>query len=182
MVIRHADPRRDGPGCAAVYAPYVRDTPISFEEREPSAEELSRRIELSSRTHPWLVADDRGELVGYAYATPHHERAAYRWAADLAVYVAPHRRGGGVGRALYGALIPLLVQQGLRIVCAGITLPNAPSVALHESFGLELVGIYRRIGWKAGAWYDVGWWQRELVAPGAGSPPEPGPPAKLEDR
>jgi phosphinothricin acetyltransferase len=95
------------------------------------------------------------------------------------VYVAHHRRGDGVGRALYGALIPLLERQGIRIVCAGITLPNDPSVALHESFGLELVGIYRRIGWKAGAWYDVGWWQRELVAPGPSAPPEPGPPARL---
>jgi phosphinothricin acetyltransferase len=179
MVIRHAHPEPDGAGCAEVYAPYVRDTPISFEERPPDAEELARRIELSSRTHPWLVAEDGAELAGYAYATAHHERAAYRWAADLAVYVAPHRRGEGIGRALYGALIPLLVEQGLRIVCAGISLPNDASVALHESFGMELVGVYRRIGWKAGAWYDVGWWQRELVAPDAGAPPEPGPPARL---
>jgi phosphinothricin acetyltransferase len=182
MVIRHADPGRDGAGCAAIYAPYVRDSVASFEEREPSAEEFARRIELISRSHPWLVADDDGELAGYAYAAPHRERAAYRWAAEVAVNVAPHRRRQGIGRALYGALLPLLVRQGLRIVCAGITLPNDASVALHESFGMEPVGVYRRIGWKFGAWHDVGWWQGELAAPGADGrpPPEPGPPARLE--
>jgi phosphinothricin acetyltransferase len=180
MVIRHADPARDGAGCAAIYGPYVRDSPASFEEREPTAAELARRIELISCTHPWLVADDDGEVVGYAYASAHRDRAAYRWAADVAVYVAPNRRGQGIGRALYGALLPLLARQGLRIVCAGITLPNDASVALHESFGMELVGIYRRIGWKAGAWHDVGWWQAELAPPAdAGPPSEPGPPARL---
>jgi L-amino acid N-acyltransferase YncA len=127
------------------------------------------------------VAEDGGELTGYAYASAHRERAAYRWAADLAVYVAPHRRGAGIGRALYGVLLPLLVRQGLRIVCAGITLPNDASVALHESFGLELVGVYRRIGWKGGAWHDVGWWQRELFSVSDVPPPEPGPPPRLEE-
>jgi phosphinothricin acetyltransferase len=179
MVIRHADPRRDGAGCAAVYAPYVRDGVASFEERVPSAEELARRIELISRTHPWLVAEDDAELAGYAYAAPHRERAAYRWAADVAVYVAPHRRRQGIGRALYGALLPLLVRQGLRIVCAGITLPNEASVALHEAFGMQPVGVYRRIGWKFGAWHDVGWWQGELAPANSGPPAEPGPPARL---
>jgi phosphinothricin acetyltransferase len=177
MVIRHADPARDGAGCAAIYAPYVRDSVASFEEREPSSEELAHRIELISRTHPWLVADDDGQLAGYAYAAPHRERASYRWAADVAVYVAPERRRAGLGRALYGALIPLLGRQGLRIICAGITLPNDASVALHESFGMELVGVYRRIGWKAGAWHDVGWWQRDLG--GSDPPAEPGPPVRL---
>jgi phosphinothricin acetyltransferase len=126
------------------------------------------------------VADDLGELTGFAYASSHRERPAYRWAADLAVYVAQDRRGAGIGRALYGALIPLLERQGLRIVCAGITLPNEASVALHESFGLELVGVYRRIGWKAGAWHDVGWWQRELAAADGGVPADPGPPVRLD--
>jgi L-amino acid N-acyltransferase YncA len=177
MVIRHADPERDAAGCASVYAPYVRDSVISFEEREPDAADFARRIELISRVHPWLVADDGGELVGFAYASPHRERRAYRWAADISVYVAPHRRGAGLGKALYGALIPLLARQGMRIVCAGITLPNDASVALHRAVGFEHVGTYRSIGWKAGAWRDVAWWQLQL---GDGSPPaELGPPARL---
>jgi phosphinothricin acetyltransferase len=179
MVIRHADPRRDGAGCAAIYGPYVRDTAVSFEEREPSAEELAERIELTSRTHPWLVADEEGEVAGFAYATSHRDRAAYHWAADVAVYVGEGHHRRGVGAALYGALLPLLVRQGLRIACAGITLPNPASVALHEGCGFELVGIYRRIGWKAGAWRDVGWWQVELVPPTDDRPPPPGPPAQL---
>jgi L-amino acid N-acyltransferase YncA len=179
MIIRHAEPDRDGAGCAAIYAPYVRDSVTSFEDRAPDGAEFARRIASISRTHPWLVAENAGELAGYAYASPHRERRAYRWAADISVYVAQHRRGAGIGTALYGALIPLLARQGMRIVCAGITLPNDASVALHESFGLEPIGVYRRIGWKAGAWHDVGWWQRELE--GSDPPPEPGPPARLAD-
>jgi L-amino acid N-acyltransferase YncA len=125
------------------------------------------------------VADDgSGELAGYAYGSPHRERAAYRWAADISVYVAAHRKRAGVGKALYGALIPLLARQGMRALCAGITLPNEASVAIHESFGMKPVGVYRRIGWKGGAWHDVGWWQLELE--GADPPGEPGPPARLD--
>jgi phosphinothricin acetyltransferase len=179
MIIRHAEPDRDGAGCAAIYAPYVHDSVTSFEDRAPDGAEFARRIASISRTHPWLVAENAGELAGYAYASPHRERRAYRWAADISVYVAQHRRGAGIGTALYGALIPLLARQGMRIVCAGITLPNDASVALHESFGLEPIGVYRRIGWKAGAWHDVGWWQRELE--GSDPPAEPGPPARLAD-
>jgi L-amino acid N-acyltransferase YncA len=91
------------------------------------------------------------------------------------------RRGQGVGRALYGELMSLLSRQGLRIACAGITLPNDASVALHECFGFELVGVFRHIGWKTGAWHDVGWWQLELLPATDGQPAEPGPPVKLED-
>ena len=179
--IRHADPARDGAACAEIYAPFVRDSPVSFEEREPDAQEVADRIELTARTHPWLVAETDDRLVGYAYATAHRGRAAYQWAADVAVYVADGQRRKGIGRALYGALLPLLVRQGLRIACAGITLPNDASVALHEACGFEPVGVYRRIGWKAGAWRDVGWWQVELVRASDGRPPDPGPPARLDD-
>jgi len=177
--IRHADAVTDSAACAEIYAPFVENSPVSFEERPPDAHELGRRIELTSRTHPWLVAQVDDRVVGYAYATSHRPRAAYQWAADVAVYVAPDQRRQGVGRALYGALLPLLVRQGLRIACAGIALPNDASVALHELCGFEPVGVYRRIGWKAGAWRDVGWWQAELVEPSPGRPPEPGRPARL---
>lgn len=181
MLVRHADPARDAGACAAIYAPFVRDTPVSFEERPPSESEVAQRIATVSGGYPWLVAEVAGEVAGYAYACEHRARVAYRWAADVAVYVAEGRRGQGVGRALYGGLIPLLSRQGLRIACAGITLPNDASVALHERFGFELVGVFRRIGWKAGAWHDVGWWQTELFAPTNGRPAEPGPPVRLED-
>jgi L-amino acid N-acyltransferase YncA len=169
-----------GAACAAIYDEYVRDTVISLEEEPPGAAEMTGRIERISRTHPWLVAEDAGRVVGYAYGSPHHERASYRWATDVSVYIdsANHRRG--IGRALYEALFELLRDQGLLIACAGVTLPNEASVALHESFGFVPVGVYRGIGYKFGAWRDVGWWQVELARPGADPPPEPTPPGFLE--
>jgi L-amino acid N-acyltransferase YncA len=181
VLIRHADPSRDAGACADIYEPFVSSTAVSFEERPPSAGELAQRIERQSLQYPWLVAERAGTIVGFAYASAHRERAAYRWATDVTVYIAEGCRGQGVGRALYGALLRLLARQGFWIACAGITLPNGASVALHESFGFELVGIFRRIGWKAGCWRDVGWWQLELKEPGDGAPPEPGPPARLDD-
>jgi L-amino acid N-acyltransferase YncA len=181
--LRHADPARDGAACAAIYAPFVTETVVSFEERAPSAEEFAGRIERGSRTHPWLVLEDAGRVVGYAYANAHHERAAYRWAADVAIYVDAVHRRRGAGRRLYTALLGLLRAQGLRVACAGITLPNDASVALHRAVGFEHVGTYRAIGWKAGAWHDVAWWQLRLSGDdgddGGAPPAEPGPPPRL---
>lgn len=180
MLIRHADPARDSAGCADVYGPYVRDTVISLEEEPPTTDEFARRIAQFSATHAWLVAEVDAELAGFAYASPHRARASYRWATDVSVYISCHHHRSGVGTALYRALFGLLVRQGFRIACAGVTLPNQGSVAIHESFGFRLVGIYRRVGWKFGDWRDVGWWQLDL-APGAPDPPtEPGPPVRLE--
>jgi phosphinothricin acetyltransferase len=181
MQIRHADPDRDAAGCSAVYAPYVRDAVASFEDEPPDAAELARRIKRVSERYPWLVAEEHGTVAGYAYAAGHRERAAYRWAADVTVYVAAEHHGRGIGGALYRTLLDLLVRQGLQVACAGITLPNDASVALHESYGFRLVGTYRRIGWKAGAWRDVGWWELELIERADGPPPEPGPPAVLAE-
>jgi L-amino acid N-acyltransferase YncA len=179
VFIRHADPARDAAACAAIYEPYVRETAISFEEEPPDAREFARRIERVWRTHPWLVAERDGAAVGFAYACAHRERAAYRWAADVAVYAAADQRRTGVGRALYGALLPLLRRQGLYVACAGITLPNQASVALHEALGFTPVGTYRRIGFKRGEWHDVGWWQAELASADGRPPAPPGPPVAL---
>jgi L-amino acid N-acyltransferase YncA len=166
-MIRGADAQRDAAACAAIYAPYVEDGPTSFEERAPDALELADRIEGS---HAWLVAEVGGDIVGFAYACPHRSRPAYRWSVDVSVYVAAGRQGEGHGRGLYEALFEDLRGRGFRVACAGITLPNEASVALHERLGFEPVGVYRGIGWKAGAWRDVGWWQLEL-SPGAEDPP-----------
>lgn len=184
MLIRDADAQRDATACAAVYAPYVRDTAVSFEERPPTLAEFAERMERITRTHPWLIAEDADEMLGYAYGARHRERASYRWATDVAVYVVPRHQRHGIGRALYQALFALLAEQGYRIACAGVTLPNDASVGLHEALGFEPVGVYRNIGWKLGAWRDVGWWQLKL--PGAddgdGTPREPGAPIRLADR
>src|ERR1700753_3502927 len=162
MRIRHADPDRDGAACAAIYAPNVSSGLASLEERAPEPHEMAERIRIISRTHPWLVAEIDGEVVGYAYGSRHHDRAAYRWSADVTVYIsaAHHRRG--VGRALYGALFPLLKRQGFYELCPGVTLPNAGSVGLHESMGFRPIGIYRNVAFKFGRWHGVGWWQMRL--------------------
>lgn len=158
----------------------MTDTVISLEEEAPDEQEFAERISLVTQTHPWLLAVQDEAVTGYAYASPHHQRAAYRWAADVAVYVRRGQHRHGAGRALYRALFELLVRQGIHVACAGVTLPNEASVGFHESFGFKPVGIYRRIGFKHGHWRDVGWWQRDLVAPSEDHPAEPGPPARLQ--
>jgi phosphinothricin acetyltransferase len=164
----------DAEGIAAIYAPLVRDTAISFELDPPDAEEMRRRIRATLATHPWLVCADDGRVRGYAYASRHRDRAAYRWSADVTVYVHEQARGRGVGAALYAALLPVLVRQGFRRAYAGITLPNRASIALHESAGFRRLAVYAGVGWKLGAWHDVGWWERAL-APEVNAPGEPEP-------
>jgi L-amino acid N-acyltransferase YncA len=174
--IRSADPEQDAAACAAIYAPHVDASPTSFEEQAPGSDELGARIERTSATHPWLVAVSDGAVIGYAYACPHRQRPAYRWAVDVSVYVAAESRGQGVGRALYEALFERLRRQRFRTACAGITLPNEASVALHERLGFVPLGVFRGIGWKAGAWRDVGWWQLDLGLDPGRPPSEPLPP------
>jgi L-amino acid N-acyltransferase YncA len=171
--IRRADPERDAGACAEIYAPHVADGVTSFEEQPPAAEEMAARIEACSAAHAWLVAEADEELVGFAYAHAHRSRPAYRWAADVSVYVAPSSQGRGVGTALYEQLFEELRDRRMRTVCAGVTLPNEASVALHERLGFAPVGIYKAIGWKRGEWRDVGWWQLHLQPPGEGHPAEP---------
>lgn len=155
----------------AIYAPVVRDTAISFEAVVPDVAEIRRRIEGIEDRYPWLVFEADREVLGYAYASAHRAREAYRWSVELAVYVdqAHHKRG--IGRALYSALFDLLRRQGFVNAYAGITLPNASSLALHQSLGFEPVGTYRRIGFKLGRWHDVAWLHLRLQDPAA--PEEP---------
>lgn len=171
--IRDADPARDAAACAAIYAPHVEDSPVSFEEETPSAGEMAARIERYGTSHAWLVAEREGRVIGYAYATAFNERPAYRWSTFVSVYVAGEARGEGVGRGLYEVLFERLRERGFRTACAGITLPNEASEALHGRLGFELVGVNRAIGWKQDAWRDVGWYQLELAPPGDGPPAEP---------
>ena len=179
MLIRHADPAADAAACAAIYAPYINDTVISLEEVPPTTEQMGHRIARITERYPWLVAEDDGEITGYAYAGPHRERAAYRWASDVTVYLSPAYFRRGIGSALYTALFDLLVFQGVYVACAGVTLPNEPSVGLHASMGFLPVGVYRRVAWKFGSWHDVGWWQLQLVEPSVAAPDELGPRARL---
>lgn len=173
MIVRTAS-TTDAAAIAAIYAPIVRDTAISFETEPPDADGMAARIETTLATHPWLVAEADEAIAGYAYAGLHAAREAYRWSANTTVYVAENRRGSGVGRALYAALIGILRRQGFHSAFAGITLPNAASIALHEAVGFEPLGIYREVGFKLGRWRDVGWWRLGLSA-ADGGPREPVP-------
>ena len=161
VTVRRAEPSRDAARCAEIYAPFVRDTWISFELDPPDAAEMARRIARYRESHGWLVGEIDGVLAGYAYASPHRERAAYASSCDVAVYVDPAFARRGVGRALYAALIEQLAPR-FHAAFAGIALPNEASIGLHEALGFTPVGIYREVGWKMGAWRDVGWWQRRL--------------------
>jgi phosphinothricin acetyltransferase len=177
-VVRSAIPAQDAAACAEIYAPFVRDSVVSFEEEAPTAAEIEGRIRSTQATHPWLVLEDAGVVVGYAYASPHRTRASYRWAADVTVYIGPSHRGLGVGRQLYTELLDRLRAQRFQVACAGVTLPNDASVGLHRAMGFEPVGVYKRIGWKAGAWHDVIWMELELTPATDDRPLEPLPPAR----
>ena len=168
-MIRRADPG-DADACLAVYAPYVTGTAATFETEIPPVEEMARRIRAAKL---WLVAERGGEVAGFSYGGTHRSRAAYRWTVETSVYVGGSHTGRGVGRELYSALLPALADRGYRMAVAAITLPNPGSVGLHESVGFVQAGAFRQIGYKAGAWWDVGWWQCRLREPGDGPPEEP---------
>ena len=170
-MIRDAD-AADAGRSAAIYAPYVRETAISFESEPPSTEEMAGRIAEAQRAHAWLVLEAGGDVVGYAYGGPFMSRAAYAWAVGVSVYLDPARQRNGGGRALYEALFQRLAARGHRTALAGIALPNDASVGLHRALGFELAGTYRRVGWKLGRWHDVAWYQRPLTD-------DDGPPVPL---
>ena len=155
---------RDAEACAAIYAPYVTGTAITFEIDPPPPEEMATRIAAAARTHAWVVLEDRGRVVGYAYGGPFKSRPAYCWSCEVSVYLEHGRRRTGGGRALYEALFARLAERGFRTAVAGMTLPNDASVGLHRAMGFEPVGTYRRIGWKHDRWHDVAWVQRTIAA------------------
>ena len=152
----------DTAAIAKLYRPIVESTAISFETEPPDAEAIRRRLDDTLPVYPWLVCEIGGVVAGYAYASRHRVRAAYQWSVDVSVYVDDARRRSGVARGLYTSLLAILTAQGFANAFAGIALPNPASVALHEALGFQPIGIYRNVGFKLGAWRDVGWWQRPL--------------------
>ena len=172
MVSVRAATAEDAAAVATIYAPQVRDGYATFELDPPDATEFARRMSSRPRL-PWLVAEQGGAVVGFAYASRFKERPAYRWTAEVTVYLAPAARGHGVGRALYDELLPAVASLGYLTACAGIALPNDASVGLHQAFGFTPVGVYRDVGFKLGQWRDVGWYQRRLRDPLPEEPAEP---------
>jgi phosphinothricin acetyltransferase len=165
-VIRPAAGRGDAAIIREIYAPWVLETAISFEEAVPSVEDMLGRMNGRPRL-PWLIAEVDGEPAGYAYASKHAARAAYRWSADVSVYLNADQRGRGLGRRLYGELIAEVRALGYVTLFAGITQPNPASVGLHRAVGFELAGIHPNTGYKFKRWHDVGWY----ALPVAGGPP-----------
>jgi L-amino acid N-acyltransferase YncA len=161
----------DALACAEIYAPYVTDTCVSFEAEPPSAAEFSARIADAQGSYEWLVAERDEAIVGYAYAHGLHTRAAYGWSCETSIYLAMDRRSEGIGRALYEVLLARLTERGYRRAFACIALPNQASIGLHRAFGFEDAGIFRRVGWKYGAWHDVAWLQRDLQSDEIDPPP-----------
>lgn len=168
----------DAAPMAAIYRPIVQSTAISFEVEPPDDTAFAHHVAHTTVTHPWLVCECADHVAGYAYGCRHRDRAAYRWSVDVAVYVHAEFRRRGVARALYASLFPILAAQGFHRAHAGIALPNPGSVGLHESLGFRSVGVYRSVGFKLGAWHDVGWWQLTL-RPAADAPDEPRSMAEL---
>jgi phosphinothricin acetyltransferase len=171
--IRVASPS-DAQDIVAIYAPNITDAIVSFELEVPTLDAMRGRIAETLVTHPWLVWEESGKVVAYAYASKHRERAAYQWSTDVSCYVHREARGRGVGKALYRELLHVLRGQGFVNAYAGIALPNAASVRLHEAVGFEFLGVYRGVGFKQGEWRDVGWWHCRLGdAPATPQPPRP---------
>jgi L-amino acid N-acyltransferase YncA len=172
--IRLAEPHDDAAGILTIYAPIVQSTPISFELKVPTIEEIRRRVRRTLTRFPWLVLDLDGLVAGYAYASTHRARPAYQWSVEVSAYVHPLHRQRGIGKGLYTALITLLQAQGYYNAYAGIALPNPASVALHESVGFQPLGVYRAAGYKFGVWHDVGWWELS-IQPHHDNPTQPVP-------
>ena len=169
----------DAAAIAAIYAPYVTDTAVSFEVDPPDAAAMRERVAAGGDLYPWLVArDEAGAILGYASASAFRSRPAYRFTVETSVYLAREAVGRGLGRRLYGALLDTLEAQGFTQAIGAITLPNPASVALHEALGFSRAGTYRQVGRKLGAWHSVGLWQRPL-APAAEPPRDPRPVAEV---
>ena len=156
----------DAEAIAAIYAPIVSETAISFEWTPPTVEEFGERIAKTLTKYPWLVAtDEADQIAGYAFAGSHKEPTSYQWSVNTSIYIRADSRGRGIGKALYTELFRHLVALGYHRAFAGVALPNPTSIALHESVGFKLVGIYKNVGFKFGVWRDVSWWQRDLKPP-----------------
>lgn len=158
-VIRFAN-EQDANALLAIYAPYVKNTVITFEYEVPDIAEFAGRIREISSFYPYLVCEKEGRIVGYAYAHRHMSRAAYQWGCELSIYLAPNACGLGIGTALYRTLMELLTLQNVRNFYACVTLPNDRSERLHNSLGFTLSGIWHHSGYKLGAWHDVGWYEK----------------------
>jgi L-amino acid N-acyltransferase YncA len=161
MIIRLAQ-QIDATACLAIYAPYVESTTVSFETVAPTVDEFAARIAKVQSAWCWLVAEQEGKILGYAYGSMHRERPAYKWSTEVSAYVNPTFHRQGVATALYVQLFEQLAKMGYHQAFAGIALPNLSSIAMHKSMGFADIGVFKAVGRKFDAWHDVAWLQRAL--------------------
>ena len=172
--IRLASPS-DAASIHDIYGPIVRDTFISFEETVPDQDEIAERIRTTLGKYPWLVCEIESQVAGYAYASAFRRRQAYQWTAETTVYVHPGYQRRGISRGLYASLIAILRAQGFCSAVGVIALPNDASICAHQALGFTKVGVFKRAGYKSGAWRDTGWWQLQLSQ----MPDSPRPPCAI---
>ena len=163
-----------------IYAPFCESTAVTFEETAPTEAELADRIESTLETHPWLVCETDGTVVGYASAGQLRPQRAYEWVVELSIYVAEPARRSGVGRALYESLFAVLERQGIRDAYAVTTVPNPETERFHEKLGFERLVDFPGIGYTQGEWRDVAWWRRPL-AEKTDSPDRPRPLSSVRE-
>lgn len=144
-----------------IYAQYIH-TSITFEYALPDVDQFSQRIRNVGAAYPWLVAEDEGRILGYAYAHALAERSAYQWNAELSVYLDHNWRGNGLGPKLCDILLAILARQGVLTVYSRITIPNTPSERLHAKMGFRLEWLQKNAGFKAGQWHDVAWFAKDI--------------------
>jgi L-amino acid N-acyltransferase YncA len=152
----------DATALLSIYRPFVETNAVSFEVAVPTVAQFGARISQASEEWAWLVAERLGQCLGYAYGSRHRERAAYRWSVEVSAYVHASHQRQGVASALYRSLFEVLAEKGYCNAYAGVTLPNAASLALHRKLGFHAIGVFRSVGRKFGQWHDVAWFQRTL--------------------
>lgn len=152
----------DSSSILEIYAPFIKNTVITFEYEVPTMSEFSTRMTNIQKKYPWIICEVNDSIVGYAYASQFNERAAYNWSVDFSIYIKPEYHRKKIGKALYYALSQLIKLQGYCNAYAGVTLPNIKSESLHESFGFKPVGVYHNVGYKFGNWYDVKWFELKI--------------------
>lgn len=167
----------DAAALLALYAPYITDTTITLEYEVPTVFEFAERIRKLQGVLPWLVAESKGQIIGYAYASRHRERLAYQWSVETSVYVYTEHHGTGVARRLYNRLFELLQRQGYVNAYAGVIEPNPRSFAFHQSLGFELIATYQHVAYKFGKWHTSQWLAKQLLSP----PATPVPPTPLAE-
>ena len=154
----------DVPQILGIYAPYIANTTITFEYDIPTQEEFCCRFEEITARFPWLVWEEGGQILGYAYASAPYTRAAYSWCAEPSVYLKPEARGRGLGRALYRALEEILLRQGYQVLYALVTGENRESLLFHEKMGYHVAAEFPDCGFKFGRWLGLIWMEKRLKA------------------